>query len=218
MKPLTRLMQAFMRLFFRLLYHPFAFAYDFVAASVSFGQWRNWIAETLPFIEGTRVLELGHGPGHLQLALRDRGFVSYGLDESQQMGRIAARRLGVQRLARGLAQDLPYANETFDTVVATFPTEYIFDPQTLLSVKRVLRNGGRLVVLPVTFPKNGFLKWLYKVTGESPVEMSAALQARFRQPFINAGFGVDVKLLESAAGVLLVILANKFDESGWGSR
>ena len=60
-----------MRVFFHLLYHPFAFTYDLVAAVVSFGQWKNWGQSILPFIDGTRILELGHGPGHLQRFLLD---------------------------------------------------------------------------------------------------------------------------------------------------
>src|SRR5687767_6312726 len=39
---LPMLMRRFMRVFFHLLYHPFAFTYDLVAAVVSFGQWKNW--------------------------------------------------------------------------------------------------------------------------------------------------------------------------------
>jgi len=203
----AQVLRSFMRVFFRLLYHPFAFTYDLVAAFVSFGQWTKWIAEILPYVKGTRILELGHGPGHLQLALRKRGFASFGLDESSQMGRIAARKLDSHQLARGLAQDIPFANNSFDTVVSTFPTEYIFAPQTLQSVKRVLRNNGKLVVLPVTFPKGGFLKWLYKVTGESPAALDETLKDRFKRPFINAGFETTLQIIEAQSGVLLVVVA-----------
>src|SRR5688572_31722362 len=97
------LIRRFMRVFFRLLYHPFAFTYDLVAAAVSFGHWRDWVMSVLPFIQGTRVLELGHGPGHLQHALLNRGLFTVGLDESAQMGLLARRRLGtVFKLTRGL--------------------------------------------------------------------------------------------------------------------
>ncbi len=198
-----------MRVFFYLLYHPFAFFYDWVAAFVSFGRWRDWIQETLPYVEGTRVLELGHGPGHLQLALRRRGFDSYGLDESANMGRIAARRLSGPKLARGLAQALPFASGCFDSVVSTFPTEYIFDSRALAEIKRTLRAGGRLIVLPVVFPRDGFLKWLYRFTGESPAELSEALAEKLKQPFAAAGFSAEVQTLEAPRGVLLVILARK---------
>lgn len=197
-----------MQVFFRLLYHPFAFTYDLVAAAVSFGQWKDWTAEIIPFIEGRRILELGHGPGHLQRALRNLGFDSAALDESPQMGIIAARRLGGgHQLARGLAQNLPFANRSFDCVVSTFPTEYIFDPRTLSSVKRVLRDNGRLIVLPVAFPKSGFLKWLYKITGESPAALDEGMKDRFRQLFVNAGFESELKIIEVKSSRLLIVVA-----------
>ena len=142
------LLQRFMRVFFNLLYHPFAFTYDLVAAIVSFGKWKDWVLSILPFIEGTRILELGHGPGHLQLALHDRGLVAVAMDESAPMGRLAKRRLGnSHKLTRALAQKIPFASETFDTVISTFPSEYIFDMQTLSEAHRVLRSRGRLIVL-----------------------------------------------------------------------
>lgn len=204
------LMRKFMRAFFRLLYHPFAFAYDFVAAFVSFGQWKNWGRSILPFISGTRILELGFGPGHLQRFLSSRGLTLFGLDESSQMAGLAKRRVGArQQLTRGIAQALPYPNQAFDCVISTFPTEYIFDNQTLAEIKRVLRNGGRLIVLPAAFPKSGFLQWLYRITGESPAALNAALQTKLKEPFIRAGFDVQVEIVEVKSSQLLVVIAQK---------
>ena len=60
------LMTRFLRFFFRHFYHEFAWTYDFVAAVVSIGRWNQWIDSALPFVQGRRVLEIGHGPGHLQ--------------------------------------------------------------------------------------------------------------------------------------------------------
>ncbi len=204
------ILRKFMQVFFHLLYHPFAFTYDLVAATVSFGRWKDWVYSIFPHIEGTRLLELGHGPGHMQRFLLDRGLFPVALDESPQMGRIAKRRLGsAQKLTRGLAQNLPYANETFDTVLATFPTEYIFDARTLSEVRRVLRNSGRLIVLPAAFPSNRFLKWLYKVTGESPAALDNVLKERFKKPFTQAGFEVEIQQVELKSSTLLLILARK---------
>ena len=202
--------QRFMRFFFHLLYHPFAFTYDLVAATVSFGDWKNWVYSIVPFIKGTCLLELGHGPGHLQRILRDRGLVAVAIDESTQMGRIANRRLGTsQRLTRGLAQSLPYQSRIFDTIIATFPTEYIFQKETLSEVKRCLSDGGRLIVLPVAFPKSGFLKWLYKVTGENPADLTESIKERSLQPFLNAGFHTEVEIVEVKSSRLLIIVAVK---------
>lgn len=201
------IIRRFMRFFFHLLYHPFAFTYDLVAWVVSFGKWKDWVYSVVPFIEGTRVLELGHGPGHLQRFLLDRGLSPVAIDESTQMGRIAARRLGTnQKLTRGLTQALPYASGSFDTVLSTFPTEYIFDQKTLAEVKRILRPGGKLIVLPATFPSNSFLKWLYKITGESPQTLDALLLERFSKPFEQAGFQTEVNTLDHHRNATLIVV------------
>ena len=203
-------MRRFMRFFYFLLYHPFAFTYDLVAWVVSFGKWNDWVLSIFPFIEGTRILELGHGPGHLQRFLLDRGLSPVALDESTQMGRIAKRRLGGKhKLTRGIAQSLPFSPEVFETVVSTFPSEYIFDPQTLKEIRRVLVKNGKLIVLPAVFPSNRFLIWLYKVTGENPESLNAILVERMAEPFKKAGFKVKVSTMESKAGTLVMGIGEK---------
>jgi ubiquinone/menaquinone biosynthesis C-methylase UbiE len=204
------IIERFMRFFFRLLYHPLAFTYDLVAWVVSFGKWKDWVFSVIPHLQGTRILELGHGPGHLQRLLLDRGWHAFGVDESTQMGRIAKRRLGTShKLTRGISQALPYPSDHFDCVVSTFPSEYIFDPRTLVEIKRVLCRGGRLVVLPVTYPKSGFLQWLYKVTRESPAAFDDAIKERLLKPFQNAGFAMEMKIVELESSRLILLLAEK---------
>ena len=164
----------------------------------------------LPLINGTRVLELGHGPGHLQRVLLNRGLFAVGLDESEQMGKLAKRQLGQSaKLTRGLAQAIPLADKSFQTIVATFPTEYIFDARTLSEIKRCISDEGRLIVLPVAWPKSPLLKWLYRVTGESPLELNESLKSRLTQPFIKAGFITELQLFEVKSSVLLIVLARK---------
>lgn len=200
-------MRRFMRFFFHLLYHPFAFTYDLVAWVVSFGKWSDWVVSIFPYLEGTRILELGHGPGHLQRFLRDRGLNPAGIDESTQMGRLAKRRLGMSyKLTRGLAQSLPFASSSFDTIISTFPTEYIFEQRTLAEIQRILISGGRLIVLPAAFPSNRFLKWLYKVTGQSAEALDNALKEKLGQPFTKAGFQVEVHMIEMKSSTLIVLL------------
>lgn len=230
-------MKSLLRFFFRLLYHQFAFTYDLVAATVSFNRWKNWVLSVLPFVEGEHILEIGHGPGHLQRALlnrrrspgREGGLFVVGIDESQQMGRLALHKLRRAfaprrskiinpnlsndytqiNLTRGVAQCLPFPTETFDTIVATFPTEYITDPQTLAEVKRCLTNGGRLVVLPVALPKNRALDWLFKTTHQRPTEALEIIQSRLREPFVTAGFATEVRTVDVKSGILLIVFATK---------
>ena len=217
-------MKTFLRFFFHLLYHQFAFTYDLVAAAVSFNRWKDWVMSVLPFIEGKRILEIGHGPGHLQRILLSRNLFTVGIDESAQMGRLAKRNLRRSvlsarspqlvdyaqiNLTRGIAQRLPFCNNAFDMVVATFPTEYITDPNTLAEVKRCLSDRGRLITLPAAIPKNPFLDWLFRVTHQSPNEAVDIVETRFREPFVRAGFRTEIKILDVKSGSLLIVVATK---------
>lgn len=206
-----RLLRAALRLAFDLLYHAFAWSYDLVAAVVSFGRWNTWVRATQAHLTGKRLLELGPGPGHLQSALHANGFAPVGLDESRQMLRQASRRLrqtGSQpQLARGLAQSLPFAEHAFDGLVATFPSEYIFDPRTLAEARRVLRPGGRLVVLAGAWPAGpGPLRWLARLAGVAEEDPSTGLDARLADPFIQAGFRAEVRLERAKSGTLVFII------------
>ena len=79
------------RLFFNHLYHGLAWSYDFVAAVVSLGHWNRGLKLPYRSLRGPRVLELGHGPGHLQTRLSmDETIVAVGLDEVPTNGKNCA--------------------------------------------------------------------------------------------------------------------------------
>jgi ubiquinone/menaquinone biosynthesis C-methylase UbiE len=218
MQPLTHILHTF----FYLLYHPFAWAYDLVSWMVSLGRWKNWVESVIPFIKGTRVLELGHGPGHLQRILRDQNLLAIGLDESRQMGNLAKKCLfhngyTQTQLVRGLAQSLPFPANAIDTVVATFPAEYIFEQQTLLEVRRTLKNGGRLIVLPVAWITgkgvlDKFLAWLFRFTGQTPSDPILEVTEKLKEPFEKAGFVVETRQVEVKSSLLLVLIATNKKE------
>lgn len=215
---------ALVRFGFRLLYNEMAWTYDLVSWAVSLGQWRRWQQAALPFVAGRRVLELGHGPGHLLLALQNMGYDIIGLDASPQMGRQAQRR--TQRtvpLVQGMVQDLPFGTAVFDTVLATFPTDYIIDPAALAAVWRVLRADGRLVVVPEGH-LNGqgylyrFIDWLFHITGQRQGAFAVnegrywpgdALWEPVRQRFAAAGFTLTVERIQLPRSGVTVLVALK---------
>ena len=204
------ILSGLLRIFFRLLYHSFAWTYDFVAAVVSVGQWRSWVMSIVPFLNGPRILELGHGPGHLQARLLAEGRQAFGLDESRQMGWLARKRL-LRRgftpgLTRGQAQALPYPTGTFHQVVATFPSEYISDPQTLSEILRVLVPGGEAVVLLLVWitEKRWYGRlaaWLFRVTGQAPPKWDD----RYLEPLQQMGFRSFADKIQLNSSTLLVI-------------
>lgn len=214
----SQLLIAFLRLFFRLLYHEFAWAYDAVAAVVSVGSWQAWGQTALNFIDGQKVLELGFGPGHLQVELNREGRIPFGLDASRQMAQLARRRLCRKNfpvcLAVGAAQKLPYSSGVFDSAVSTFPSEYIFDPITLLELRRVIRPGGILAVIPAAWingstPIRRFWRGIFRVTGQSPLSDSAGVIEIISAPFIQAGFEVTSRMIcDSTANILIILARN----------
>jgi ubiquinone/menaquinone biosynthesis C-methylase UbiE len=149
------------------LYNELAWAYDPVSWVVSLGHWDSWRKQVLNHLVGTRMLEIGFGTGEMLLAMRHMNMDAIGLECSPAMQRITSRKLRRQGLwapqVRGIVQQMPFTNESFDTILATFPAGYIFDPATWREVARLLRKpatlpdvpGGRFVVVGACGPYRG---------------------------------------------------------------
>ena len=174
---MKRLWQRLVALGFRLLYNELAWLYDPVSWLVSKGQWRRWRARPLALVARRR-------PAYWRSALAPAtcwptwpraGYETAGLDPSPAMLRQARRRLGRQGqaalLCRGRAEAPPFAPNAFDAVVLTFPTALVYDPACLRHLARVLRPGGRLLVVEMATlgghsPLDAGLEWLYRATGQ----------------------------------------------------
>jgi len=151
-----------------------------------------------------RVLEIAHGPGHLNLSLRQAGFNVVGIDRSPEMCQMLRARLarassrseaGDGSGLRASALRLPFADGAFDAAVSTFPAEFLFMPGTLAGVKRVLQPGGRFVIVPGTrlrgnSPLTHLVRLAYTLTGqgETPAPAVAGL-------FASAGFAFEEHLV-----------------------
>lgn len=122
-------------------------------------------------------MEIGHGPGHLLIEMADKEDF-FAIDESASMSRLAkrnARQKGIRspNLIRSDGKALPFCNETFDVVVATFPAPYLFESDTLRNIERVLKKNGRLVILiSAAIGGNSILEqithWVLQFSGETP--------------------------------------------------
>jgi len=165
------------------LYNEFAWAYDRVSYLVSRGEWRRWQRTALPSLRGPRILEIGFGTGDLLSEMRSQGYICYGVELSPSMLRIAKRKGVKAPLSRARAQDMPFQDEVFDSLVSTFPSSFILDPRAQREMVRVLAPGGHLVVvnegrLLGRDPWSRFLNWALEVTSGdgSPTQLCEALE------------------------------------------
>lgn len=133
------------------LYADLAWAYDPASWLVSGGRWRDWQRAALPYLRRSRILEVGPGPGHFLHDLARHGFDVYAIDRSTAMWRRAGRRLESigkpGRMVGGDARILPFADGSFDCLVYTFPTGVVREEAFWREAARVLRPGGRVVLV-----------------------------------------------------------------------
>jgi ubiquinone/menaquinone biosynthesis C-methylase UbiE len=139
------------------LYTMFAGAY--ATALRIFPVWGRWIEHAIPHVEGPRVLEVSFGTGHLLSRYAGR-FETHGVDYNCRMVEVARRALRRARvdasLVRGSVERLPYADGSFDSVVNTMAfAGYPDGIRALSEMRRVLRRGGRVVLIDVDFPADG---------------------------------------------------------------
>lgn len=96
---------------------------------------------------GGRLLEVGCACGFLLVAARDLGFLVEGVEMSRWASEQARREYGLD-VKTGRLEQLDLADNTYDVVVLADVIEHLTDPRgTIRAVQRILRPGGRILVL-----------------------------------------------------------------------
>jgi demethylmenaquinone methyltransferase / 2-methoxy-6-polyprenyl-1,4-benzoquinol methylase len=141
--------------------------YDLLNDLQSFGLHRAWkrrVVELSHVKKGDRALDVCCGTGDLALALAGAGAEATGLDFNQPMLDVAKRRdvAGAVRWMRGDALRIPFEDETFDVVTIGYGLRNLASWQRgLKEMCRVLKPGGRLLILEFAQPPNAFWRALY---------------------------------------------------------
>lgn len=159
---MRKLLPSFLQLLFHQLYTTLSFTYDTFSAIISRGEWWNWTRAAIPFVRGTRVLELALGSGNLHLDLYDAGYVPIGIDLSPYMLDITRRKFAARflnksqkpRIVRANAKQLPFPPEYFSCLVTTFPPGFVFDAAAMRELWRVLESDGLLIWVDDPFLKS----------------------------------------------------------------
>jgi demethylmenaquinone methyltransferase/2-methoxy-6-polyprenyl-1,4-benzoquinol methylase len=160
--------------FARSLFAGIAPEYERMGAVLSFGQdprWRRFLVSRVNAIPGSWVLDAASGTGLVARELATRNLRVAALDPSPAMvrrGVQAVRAEGSQdrvHFLGGRAEELPFADETFDAVTFTYLLRYVADPAaTVAELARVLRPGGVMASLEFHVPERAWAHagwWLH---------------------------------------------------------
>jgi demethylmenaquinone methyltransferase / 2-methoxy-6-polyprenyl-1,4-benzoquinol methylase len=154
------------------LFAAIARRYDLINDLQSFGLHRLWkrrVVELAQIKPGDRALDLCCGTGDLALALAQCGANTTGLDFSQPMLGVAARRLRsfepqILDLSyiQGDAQQVPFPDSSFDIVTIGYGLRNLTSwERGLEEMHRVAKPGARLIVLDFGKPANSLWRELY---------------------------------------------------------
>jgi demethylmenaquinone methyltransferase/2-methoxy-6-polyprenyl-1,4-benzoquinol methylase len=158
----------------RSMFDRIAPRYDLLNRVLSAGtdvRWRRAAVDLLELPRGARVLDLGTGTADLLVEALGRDGASRGLGVDLSSGMLAhgARKLRDRRLdtraglVAGDAERLPLRDAWFDGALVAFGIRNVSDrPRALREARRVLKRGGRLVVLEFSMP-SGLLGRAYRL-------------------------------------------------------
>jgi demethylmenaquinone methyltransferase / 2-methoxy-6-polyprenyl-1,4-benzoquinol methylase len=161
--------------FAQQLFTPLPGRYDRLAELLSMGQngrWRRAMVDRIVPDRPGLVLDVASGPAGVALQLADRSSarvvgVDLTLDMLRQGERNVAQRGMVDRvqLVAGRAEQMPFADGTFDALTFTYLLRYVDDPQaTLIELARVVKPGSAVASLEFLLPQSRFWRfwwWLY---------------------------------------------------------
>lgn len=133
--------------------------------------WRKKLIKCLPDQKQIHLLDLATGTGDQLISLlesQENIIQATGLDLAEEMMKIGKKKIEDKHyrhkvnFVKADAQDLPFENGSFECVTMSFGIRNMESPQKCLKeIHRVLKKGGRCLILEMSVPQNKFWKKLY---------------------------------------------------------
>lgn len=155
------------------MFDSIAHRYDFLNRFLSAGidvRWRKKAISYLKDIKPTKILDVATGTADVALMtekiLHPSSIIGIDISDGMlEIGRKKIKKNGVEKtiqLYNGDSADIKYSDNTFDAVTVAFGVRNFQQLEKGLSeILRVLRPGGKLVVLEFSRPKNTIIKGFY---------------------------------------------------------
>ena len=150
--------------------------YDKLNHIMSAGVDRTWRSRALKHIidrnRPQQILDIACGTGDFSIAIardaHEKTFVQ-GLDLSEGMLEVMGKKVAAIGMAdrikgeKGDCEEMRFADNTFDCATIAFGIRnFEHREKALKEILRVLKDGGRLVILELSVPENKVLRWCFK--------------------------------------------------------
>ncbi len=144
--------------------------YDFLNHFLSMGidrGWRKKVIKEIKAVPHHNVLDIATGTGDVAIAASGLDTQITGLDLSEKMLDVAREKVSKRgitniELIKGDSENLPYEDGTFDVVTVSFGVRNFEDLRKgLTEMQRVLKPGGKLIILEFSYPAKFPVKQLY---------------------------------------------------------
>lgn len=184
--------------------------YDFLFARKPSAEHKRAVKAAAPKPE-EKALDVGCGPGTLAILIARKvgpeGEV-VGIDASTEMIDVARKKATKQgstaRFEPAAIESLPFGNNSFDLATSTYMLHHLpedVQARGLAEVRRVLKPGGRFVIVDFSSDSHSFFGHLLSILGHAHGQSSfPALEAKLR----TAGFTAVEQLPVKRRAALLV--------------
>ena len=143
--------------------------------------YRRWALRRAGLRPGMRLLDVATGTGLVARgAVRTLGEPGrvVGVDPSRGMLREARKALA-SPLVQGRAEALPFRDDLFDMLSMGFALRHVPDLEAAFrEYRRVLKPGGRVVLLEVSRPRSPVSRWLIRVHLQHILPLMARISTR----------------------------------------
>ena len=182
--------------------------YDRLSGKLSAGLdniWRRRAVELASGLKSAKVLDVATGTGNIaiMLARKYNGYKITALDTNREMLAVAeekSRGLKNVKYVHGSAESLGFAKSSFDVVITSFSLGAFDDlTKSLDEMKRVLRPGGRLIILDINKSHGklfGELLGLYQMFSVAPT-LNSDIRGELERYIHSKRLQIDKKMLIS---------------------
>ncbi|MCR5002735.1 MAG: bifunctional demethylmenaquinone methyltransferase/2-methoxy-6-polyprenyl-1,4-benzoquinol methylase UbiE [Bacteroidales bacterium] len=145
--------------------------YDRLNHIMSLGIDKTWRNRAIKHIPGGKVLDIACGTGDFSIAIAKKTTATVtGFDLSAGMLKIMDEKVKAEGLdgrietLQGDCEKMPFQDNSFDCVTIGFGIRnFEHREEALKEILRVLRPGGKLIILELSIPENPVIRWFYKL-------------------------------------------------------